>query len=57
MPGPDIISPMILVKYISFELGFLFITAKCIDNIKSEPFLHSKIINISFMKSLDSADT
>ena len=29
MPGPDIISPMILVKYISFELAFLFITAKC----------------------------
>ena len=40
MPGPDIISPMILVKYSSFELGFLFITAKRIDNIKSEPFLH-----------------
>lgn len=40
MPGPDIISPMILVKYISFELGFLFMTAKCIDNIKSESFLH-----------------
>lgn len=40
MPGPDIISPMILVKYISFDLGFLFITDKCIDNIKSESFLH-----------------